>query len=441
MIMRTSQVLLWFGLAELHQSVDGLPATFCIEASRDIYNPGSEAAGYHQHPRAEVKLGRGLGRRAPPKKGGVTPPKAPVVVPVPQTPVGKGNAKSNTPGAPDKDKDGKGKGSPPPSPAPGKGTDPVTPAPSKKGKFRVYKLGKCGSEDARDEIKNIDSEGNSPPKKRKTSKPPKTPKAPKLKNRPDNDGDDDYVKPHVSVTNLLSVFPGGEFHKGEMLLLPGRLNNKKAPLFSVREHNVMSPVDFPNYSLHRKIHELREIVLLIEYLNSSDVAKYFKTLSLRIQDRLAKIDADGNDAFVRDIDDWWFKQKNNRALKDAPGEQYKSLKLGGRKDVCGAAERNREDLQGQLRDSNEGAEKKNIKKAVKVQAYVIGSVSSPNTSNVSDSEPFPEDDGNSDSDALPESPTRPRPAPGQGQPMNLPRRPAPPSVARPSTPLRKSRRL
>ncbi|KAF1922934.1 uncharacterized protein M421DRAFT_10163 [Didymella exigua CBS 183.55] len=624
--MRTSQVLLWFGLAFLHQSVEGLPATFSINLSRDVHKPGTEAAGYHQHPRAEVKLGRDLGRRAPPKKGGGTPPKAPVVVPVPQTPAGKGNARPNTPGAPDKDKDGKGKGGPP-SPPPGKDTDPVTPAPSKKGKDRVYKLGKCGSEDPGVEIKNVDSKGTSPSRKPKTPKPPKTPKAPKLKNRPDNDGGDDDVKPRVSgkkhmqvcgtkvdmdfpdypssgdaieqdgdywgkslvaynavkpdpclndytfgkmkypkkksenihtpekpvgkggkqhtkdiwqtehvmdaqimkkffqdmfqerdavikrddipvswisslkgkaaaqdqcsyleqfwtkrwpsrkknaMANLLAVFPGKERHEGEMLLLPGRLNNKKASLFSVKEYNVVSPVDFPNYSLHRKIDELREIILLIEYLNTPDVAKYFKALSVRIRDKLAKIDADGSDAFMRDTDDWWFKQKNDPTLKDALGEKYKSVKLATRWSTWinnFVTERTRamqyllielfhvldtdwEDAKTYVElQSGKGktfkddfeirmkALRTNVKKAVKVQAYVIGSISSPNTPDVSDSEPIPEDDGNSDSDAPPETPTRPRPAPGQGQPINLPHRPAPPSVAGPSTPVPKSRRL
>lgn len=66
------------------------------------------------------------------------------------------------------------------------------------------------------------------------------------------------------VTQLLKTFPGGQAHQEEMLLLPGRLNNKKASLFSVKGYNVVSSVEFPDFPLHRKIDELREIILLIE---------------------------------------------------------------------------------------------------------------------------------------------------------------------------------
>lgn len=76
----------------------------------------------------------------------------------------------------------------------------------------------------------------------------------------------------------------------------------------------------------------------------------------------------------------------------------------------------------------------NVKKAVNVQAYVIGSVSQPNTPDVSDSEPDSESDGTSDSDGH-ESPTKPRP--GKGQSKSLPLRPAPPTVAGRSTPVPK----
>jgi len=66
------------------------------------------------------------------------------------------------------------------------------------------------------------------------------------------------------VSQLLYTFPGWEAHQEEMLLLPGLLNNKKASLFSVKGYNVVSPVEFPDFPLHRKIDELREIILLIE---------------------------------------------------------------------------------------------------------------------------------------------------------------------------------
>ena len=50
----------------------------------------------------------------------------------------------------------------------------------------------------------------------------------------------------------------------EMLLVPGRLNNKKNHLFGVDGHNVISTDKFAKMSLHQKVDELRELVLLIK---------------------------------------------------------------------------------------------------------------------------------------------------------------------------------
>jgi hypothetical protein len=66
------------------------------------------------------------------------------------------------------------------------------------------------------------------------------------------------------VKHLLSVYPGFEDHKTEMLLLPGRLNNKKAQLFGLDGHNVISTEEFSDMPFHQRIEELRELVLLIE---------------------------------------------------------------------------------------------------------------------------------------------------------------------------------
>jgi hypothetical protein len=42
------------------------------------------------------------------------------------------------------------------------------------------------------------------------------------------------------VAELLRAYPSDEHHEIEILLLPGRLNNKKASLFSIDGHNVIS---------------------------------------------------------------------------------------------------------------------------------------------------------------------------------------------------------
>src|SRR5690242_18956443 len=83
-------------------------------------------------------------------------------------------------------------------------------------------------------------------------------------------------------------------------------------------------------------------------------------------------------------------------------------------------------------DARMKALRANVKKAVNVQAFVIGSASQPNTPDVSDSEPDSESDGH-------ESPTKPRPGKGESNP--LPLRPAPPTVAGLSTPVPKSRKI
>jgi hypothetical protein len=66
------------------------------------------------------------------------------------------------------------------------------------------------------------------------------------------------------VRYLLSEFPGAEQYGGEMLLFPGRLNNKKNQLFGIDGNNVISTDKFEKMSLHQRIDELRELILLIE---------------------------------------------------------------------------------------------------------------------------------------------------------------------------------
>ena len=51
---------------------------------------------------------------------------------------------------------------------------------------------------------------------------------------------------------------------------------------------------------------------------------------MRIQHRLSEIDGDQTTAFLRQTDDWWFKQKGDVLLKDADSEKYKSVKLASR---------------------------------------------------------------------------------------------------------------
>jgi hypothetical protein len=66
------------------------------------------------------------------------------------------------------------------------------------------------------------------------------------------------------VTHLLSVYPGIDQHQAELFILPGRLNNMKNQLFSVRGLNVISKTRFVAASLHQKVNELREAILLIK---------------------------------------------------------------------------------------------------------------------------------------------------------------------------------
>ena len=67
----------------------------------------------------------------------------------------------------------------------------------------------------------------------------------------------------ILVAKLLSLYPSEKQHEVELLLLPGRLNNKKASVFSIDGDNVVSPEEFAKMTFHQKIDELREIVLLM----------------------------------------------------------------------------------------------------------------------------------------------------------------------------------
>jgi hypothetical protein len=65
------------------------------------------------------------------------------------------------------------------------------------------------------------------------------------------------------VAELLKAYPSEELHEIELLLLPGRLNNKKASLFSIDGHNVISTDKFEKLAFHEKVDELREVILLM----------------------------------------------------------------------------------------------------------------------------------------------------------------------------------
>lgn len=64
-----------------------------------------------------------------------------------------------------------------------------------------------------------------------------------------------------AVKYLLSEFPS-KTNPTEFLLLPGRLNVKKAALFGVKPKNVVALEKFRKMPLHQQIDELREVVLL-----------------------------------------------------------------------------------------------------------------------------------------------------------------------------------
>jgi hypothetical protein len=65
------------------------------------------------------------------------------------------------------------------------------------------------------------------------------------------------------VAKLLASYPSDQKYEAELLLLPGRLNNKKASVFSIDGDNVVSPEEFTKMPFHQKIDELREIILLM----------------------------------------------------------------------------------------------------------------------------------------------------------------------------------
>ncbi|KAJ4343362.1 hypothetical protein N0V95_006696 [Ascochyta clinopodiicola] len=129
---------------------------------------------------------------------------------------------------------------------------------------------------------------------------------------------------------LLSEFPGEDKYANEMLLLPGRLNNKKNQLFGIKGHNVIALKKFSSMPLHQKLDELREVVLLIAYLNEPEFRKHWKAVAVRIRNRLAEIEAGGDDGYMRKTDDFWFRQKPDDALKDAADGKYKSLGIAKR---------------------------------------------------------------------------------------------------------------
>ena len=289
----------------------------------------------------------------------------------------------------------------------------------------------------------------------------------------------------IIVAELLGVYPSDNHHEVELLLLPGRLNNKKASLFSVDGHNVISTEKFAKLSFHEKVDELRELILLMgvsttnipllrecvlitQYLNTPDVAKYWKALAIRIRDGLARIDADGDKAFMRATDDWWYKQKNKDELKDPPNGKYKSVKLAAKwptwinkfvKTRTTAMSNLLLELFWELENDWENAKtyaelqvapgdkwkaefevrmtklKAQINTTVKVQPYAIGpeSDSRPGTPDMEDSGSEGAGGGSSDSDTPIDTPSKPPKniQPGQPvQPINLPSRPKP--VPKPS---------
>ncbi|KAH6620568.1 hypothetical protein C7974DRAFT_474255 [Boeremia exigua] len=126
---------------------------------------------------------------------------------------------------------------------------------------------------------------------------------------------------------LLSEFPGETKYLKEMLLLPGRLNNKKSQLFGIKGHNVIALRKFTSMPLHQKIDELREVVLLIAYLNEPEFRKHWKAVALRLRDRLEEIEASGSNGYMRKTDDYWFKQKADSTLKDGTNERYEPVGL------------------------------------------------------------------------------------------------------------------
>lgn len=66
------------------------------------------------------------------------------------------------------------------------------------------------------------------------------------------------------MTYLLSFHPGDNEFKNELFILPGRLNNMKNQLFSVRGSSVLSMQRFKGASFDQKVDELREAILLIK---------------------------------------------------------------------------------------------------------------------------------------------------------------------------------
>ena len=281
------------------------------------------------------------------------------------------------------------------------------------------------------------------------------------------------------MAQLLRAYPSDSLYQIELLLLPGRLNNKKSALFSIDGNNVISTEKFTDMPFHEKVDELREVILLMgvsalnipsskyplifQYLNTPDVAKHWKALAIRIRDGLAEIDANGDDAFMRQTDDWWFKVKGDDKLKDAQDEKYRSVKLATQwptwinnfvktrttamsnllLELFNVLETDWEDAKTYAelqvapgkawKDDFEVRMKKlkaQINTTVKVQPYAIamGTASRPGTPNIEDPASEAEGGGSSDSDTPIDTPSRPPPnfQPGQPiQPINLPSRPKP----------------
>ncbi|XPS71204.1 hypothetical protein M3J09_003391 [Ascochyta lentis] len=64
---------------------------------------------------------------------------------------------------------------------------------------------------------------------------------------------------------------------------------------------------------HQNIDELREVILLMGYLNTPDVAKYWKQLAVRIRDALSDIESDDSQAYIRATDNYWFQPSKDSA--------------------------------------------------------------------------------------------------------------------------------
>ncbi|OCL08137.1 hypothetical protein AOQ84DRAFT_364379 [Glonium stellatum] len=120
----------------------------------------------------------------------------------------------------------------------------------------------------------------------------------------------------------------------EMVLLPGRLNVRGQRLFSSNNMALSADNKWVNYEFNRKVNELREWLMVVQYLNEAEIQRYFLAVSTRIRGRLLNMEGGSSTLFMSNINDFYWKwtnpAKREDYQKDLPNERYRSFGLSSK---------------------------------------------------------------------------------------------------------------